>query len=314
MTTHPSKASSTVHRKKRAVWLKRDGSLYLMAAPGILFFLIMSYIPMAFLVVAFQNYKIAKGILGSPWVGFKYFTDLFTDYMFPVLIRNTLIINLSKIILCFPVPIILALCFNEMRPSRYKGLMQSFVYLPHFLSWIIIYGIMNSLLNTTTGMINQLISSLGGKPIAFLASSKIYRPMLIISEIWKEAGWGSIIYIAALSGINPELYEAAIIDGANKWRQIWHISLPGIRDTMIILFILSTGSLLSNSFEQVYVTMNAAVQDVAQIIPTYVFEKGIVDFKISYATAMGLFQSMIGCFLVITSNMLAKRFGGNTLW
>lgn len=285
-----------------------------MAAPGLVFFFLLSYIPMFFLIVAFQDFKIGLGVFGSEFVGLENFAKLFSDYMFPQILRNTLILNLLKIILCFPVPVFIAVCFNEMRASRYKATLQSMVYLPHFLSWIIIYGIMNALCNTSSGLLNQILSLFGREPVAFLSSSKMYRSILVISEIWKEAGWSSIIYIAALAGIAPELYEAAVIDGANKWRRIWHVSLPGIRDTMIILFVLSTGSLLSNSFEQVYVTMNSAVQGVGEIIPTFVYEKGLVNFKISYATTVGLFQSVIGCALVIASNMIAKKMGGNALW
>ncbi len=314
MKQMPMENPSIAKVRKDRAWFRRDWSLYLMAAPGLVFFLVLSYIPMLFLIVAFQDFKIGLGVWGSPFVGFENFTQLFNDFMFPQVLKNTLILNLLKIFICFPVPIMLAICFNEMRPSRYKGTLQSLVYLPHFLSWIIIYGIMNSLFNTSSGLVNQLLEALGQQPVAFLSSSSLYRPIMVISEIWKEAGWSSIIYIAALAGISPELYEAAVIDGANKWRRIWHISLPGIRDTMVILFVLSTGSLLSNSFEQVYVTMNSAVQDVAEIIPTYVYDKGLVNFKISYATTVGLFQSVIGCVLVIASNMVAKKFGGNTLW
>lgn len=301
----------------RITWrmdLRRNYSLYLMALPGLVFFFILSYIPIGFLVVAFQNYKAARGILGSSWVGLKHFHALFDDFMFPVILKNTLILNLLKIFLTFPMPVIMALCFNEMRPSRFKGLMQSVVYLPHFFSWVIIYGIMNSLLNTSSGFVNQVITALGHEPIPFLARPGMFRPLMVISEIWKEAGWGSIIYIAALSGISPELYEAAKIDGASRIRQIWHVSLPGIRDTIIILFILSIGSLMGGSFEQVLTMMNSATQGVAEIIPTYVYDKGIVNFKISYASAVGLFQSAIGFVLVVTTNLCAKKMGGNALW
>ena len=294
--------------------IRQNHSLYLMALPGLLFFVIFSYIPIGFLVVAFQDYKAGAGILGSQFVGFQQFYSLFNDYMFPKVLWNTIVLNLLKVFLCFPMPVILALCFNEMRPNRLRGAVQSIVYLPHFLSWIIIYGIMNSMFNTSSGLFNQLIMLFGGDPVPFLSKPQMYRSMMVITEIWKEAGWNSVIYIAALSGINPELYEASVIDGASRWKQIWHISLTGIRDTMIILFILSVGSLLSNSFEQVFITKNSAVKDVAEIIPTYVYDKGLVNFKISYASAVGLFQSIIGFVLVLFSNQMAKKWGGNTLW
>ena len=301
----------------RVTWgsdLRRNSSLYLMALPGLVFFFILSYIPMGYLAVAFQDYKVAKGLFGSKFVGFQQFANLFSDYMFPTILRNTIILNLLKMFLCFAMPILLALCFNEMRPSRGKSVVQSIVYLPHFFSWVIIYGILNSMLNTNNGLFNQVIVSLGGKAIPFLSKPGMFRPIMVLSEIWKEAGWSSIIYIAALSGISPELYEAAVIDGASRLKQIWHVALPGIRSTIVILFILSVGSLMSNSFEQVLVMKNSAVKDVAEIIPTYVYDKGIVQFKISYATAVGLFQSIIGFVLVLFSNTLAKRMGGNSLW
>ena len=311
------KRRSNTTKSGKITWrvdLRRNCSLYVMALPGIVFFFILSYIPIGFLVVAFQNYKAARGIFGSSFVGLKNFSALFTDFMFPVILKNTIILNLLKIFLCFPMPVLLALCFNEMRPTKYKGLMQSTVYLPHFFSWVIIYGIMNSMLNTSSGLLNQLIEALGGKTVPFLSKPGMFRSIMVISDIWKEAGWSSIIYIAALSGINPELYEAARIDGASRLRQIWHVSLPGIRDTIVILFILSIGSLMSGSFEQVLVLKNSAVQEVAEIIPTYVYDKGIVNFKISYASAVGLFQSFIGFLLVVGSNLLAKKMGGNALW
>ena len=293
---------------------RRNYSLYLMALPGIVFFFILSYIPIGFLVVAFQNYKAARGILGSTFVGLKNFRDLFGDFMFPTILKNTIILNLLKIFLTFPMPVVLALCFNEMPGRKIKGALQSVVYLPHFFSWVIIYGIMNAMLNTNSGLLNQVIVALGGSEIPFLSKPGMFRGIMVLSEIWKEAGWGSIIYIAALSGISPELYEAAKIDGASRIKQIWHVSLPGIRDTIVILFILSIGSLMSGSFEQVLVLKNSAVQDVAEIIPTYVYDKGIVNFKISYASAVGLFQSVIGFVLVLFTNITAKKMGGTALW
>jgi putative aldouronate transport system permease protein len=285
-----------------------------MAAPGLLFFLIMSYVPMAFLVTAFQKYNAGAGLLGSPFVGFGNFKALFADRLFPRVLTNTLQLNFMKISLTFLPPVILALAFNEMKPSFMKKFCQSTVYLPHFLSWVIIYSIMLSLLNVSTGLLNKLVIAMGAEPIAFLSSKALYKPLLVVTEIWKEAGWGSIIYIAALSGINGELYEAATIDGANKLRKMWHISLPGIRTTMLLLFILSIGSLLSGSFEQVFMTKNSAVYDAAEIIPTYVYTKGLMEMNISYGIAVGLFQSIIGFVLIVLANALSKRFGEEGIW
>lgn len=294
--------------------LKRYGSLYLMAAPGMIFFLILSYIPILFLVVAFQDYKAGLGILGSEFVGLQNFVDLFTDRLFPMVLKNTLGLNLMKIVLTFPMPIVLALCFNEMKPSIGKKLCQTAVYLPHFFSWVIVASMLSSLLNVNTGLVNKAIGALGGTPVMFLENKSIYKLLLTITEIWKEAGWSSIIYISALSGINTELYEAAAMDGAGKWRQVWHVSLPGIRSTILIMLILSFGSIISGSFEQVFMTKNTAVYEVAEIIPTYVYTKGITNMDISYGATVGLFQSIIGFILVASTNMAAKKMGGDGLW
>ena len=251
---------------------------------------------------------------GSKFVGLKHFETLFADKYFYMILKNTLIINLLKIFLFVPVPIFLALCFNEMKPSLFKRFAQSTVYLPHFFSWIIVFGIMLSMLSVNTGLVNRILINLGIEPIAFMTTSKFYKTFLILSDIWKESGWSSIIYIAALSSISPELYEAATIDGASRLRKIWHISIPGIKSTIVILFILGTGSVLTNSFEQVLVTINSAVYETGEIISTYVYEKGLLELNISYATAIGLFQSLVGFALVATSNKLADRYGEYSLW
>lgn len=293
---------------------KRYLGLYMMAAPGLIFFLIMSYVPILFLVVAFQNYKAGLGIFGSEFVGLKNFIDLFTDRLFPMVLKNTLALNLMKVVLTFPMPIILALAFYEMKPSFYKKACQTVVYLPHFFSWVIVASLMISILNVNTGLLNKLIAWMGGTPVAFMNSKPLYKVMLVIVEIWKETGWNTIIYIAALSGINSELFEAAAIDGANKWQRTWHVSLPGISGTIMILLILSFGGIISGSFEQVFMTKNTAVYEVAEIIPTYVYTKGISEMKTSYGATVGLFQSIIGFILVVSTNALSKRLGGEGIW
>ena len=313
MRSKPSGEPASKKAKKPGA-LRQYGSLYLMAAPGLLFFLVLCYIPMLFLIVAFQNYQVGKGVFGSEFVGLQNFVGLFTDRMFPMVLKNTIGLNLMKIVLTFPMPIILALCFNELRPTPMKKLCQTAVYLPHFFSWVIVASMLSSLLNVNTGLVNNLITALGGSPVAFLDSKSFYKLLLTITEIWKEAGWSSIIYIAALTAINTELYEAASIDGAGKWRHIWHISLPGIRSTIIIMLILSFGGIISGSFEQVFMTKNSAVYEVAEIIPTYVYTKGITNMDISYGATVGLFQSVIGFVLVVSTNWLSKRFGGEGLW
>jgi len=287
-----------------------------MAAPGLIFFFVLCYIPILFLVVAFQNYKAGLGIWGSDFVGLKNFIALFTDRMFPLVLNNTLTLNLMKIVLNFPMPIILALAFNELAPSPFKKICQTTVYLPHFFSWVIVASMMISMMNVNTGLINTIIVGFGGTPFAFLNSKPLYKILLVIVEIWKETGWNTIIYIAALGSINAELYEAASIDGANKWRRTWHVSLPGISGTIVILLILSFGGVISGSFEQVFMTgsKNKAVYEVAEIIPTYVYTKGISEMKTSYGAAVGLFQSFIGFLLVVGTNFLSKRMGGEGIW
>lgn len=294
--------------------VRRYLSLYAMAAPGLIFFLILSYVPILFLVVAFQDFRVGKGIFGSEFVGLQNFADLVTDRLFPMVLKNTIGLNLMKIALTFPMPIILALCFNEFKPSFGKKLCQTAVYLPHFFSWVIVASMLSSLLNLNTGLVNRVISSLGGTPVAFLTEKSIYKLLIVVTEVWKETGWGTIIYISALTAINMELYEAAAIDGAGKWRQLWHVSLPGIRGTIIIMLILSFGSIVSGSFEQVFMTKNSAVYEVAEIIPTYVYTKGITNMDISYGATVGLFQSVIGFVLVASTNWLSRRFGGDGLW
>lgn len=289
-------------------------SLYSMLIPGLAFFFVLCYIPMLYIIVAFLDYKAGFGIFASKFVGFKYFTQILSDHYFLPVLRNTLLINMYKIGFGTPVPIILALALYEMRDSAFKRVIQSTIYLPHFLSWVVVSGLMISLFSVSNGIFNRMLVDLGLEPVVFLGSGKLYRSYLVISEIWKEAGWGSIIYLAALMGIDSELYDAARVDGASKLRQIWHVSLPGISNTIVILVLLSIGGILTNSFEQVFVTINPAVYDVGEIISTYVYHKGIEQFKISYATAVGLFQSIIGFGLVLATNNFAKKMGGNSLW
>lgn len=294
--------------------ISKNWQLYLMLTPGILFFLILSYLPMGYLIIAFKDYNIGQGILGSPWVGLANFNRLFHEQLFLTVLKNTVVINLLKLFLCFPGPIFLALCLNEMRPTLFKKLTQSLIYLPHFLSWVVVYGIMIGLFSVNSGLVNKLLEMLGLPSIALLTSPKTYKAFLVISEIWKEIGWGSIIYIATLSGISVELYEAARMDGASKLRQIWHVTLPGLRPTMAVMFILNCGGIVSGSFEQVMSTINSAVYEVGEIIPTYVYTKGLTSFQFSYAAAAGLFQSVIGFALVYSVNKISARLGGETLW
>lgn len=295
-------------------WFTRYWDLYLIMVPGILFFLVFRYAPMWGIVIAFQNYSVFAGIAGSEWVGFEHFRAMFLSNDFYVIFRNTLLISLYKIIWGFPAPIVIALLLNEIRLMAYKRTIQTMIYLPHFLSWVIIGGILFNVLSPTTGVINGVIQWLGFKPVLFLGDPAWFRSVLVISDIWKDAGWGAIIYLAALAGIDPQLYEAAIMDGANKWKQLWHITLPSILSTIVILFVLRLGNVLEVGFEQIFVLYNPLVYEVADVIETYVYRVGITQGQFSFSTAVGLFKSVVGMILVVAANRIAKKLGQEGIW
>ncbi|HZG58712.1 ABC transporter permease [Paenibacillus sp.] len=292
----------------------KNVDLYVMLAPGILFFLVFSYFPMAWIFIAFQDFKIGQGIFGSAFVGFKHFAALFQDPYFYTILRNTVLISFYKLLFGFPVPIILALAMNEIRHRLALRFIQSVVYLPHFLSWAVVATLMISIFSFDTGILNDFLKLLGFEPIAFLSDSSSFRTMLVASDIWKGAGWGTILYLAALTGIDTHLYEAARIDGASKLRQMWHISLPGIQPTMTLLLILSMGSLINADFEQILLMYSPAVYGVADVIQTYVYRVGLGQLRLSYTTAVGLFQSVVSFLLVYSANRLARKMGGDSIW
>lgn len=303
---------ATMAATRRQGWLRdlvRDKYLYLMLLPGILYFVIFKYIPMFGLVMAFQDYKPFTGFFNSPWVGFKHFERLFTEPQFAMLFRNTALLALYNLIFFFPLPILLALMMNEVRHERYKRFVQTMVYVPHFVSWVVVVGIFYLLLTTEGGLINELIFHLTGKKIAFLLAPEWFRTMIITQSIWKEVGWGTIIFLAALAGVDLQLYEAARMDGANRWRQLWHITLPAIRSTIVILLILRLGNFLDTGFEHIFLMLTPTNRDVGEVFDTYVYVKGLTQMQYSYSAAVGMFKSLIGLFLVMGANWLAKRFG-----
>ncbi|MBS4179554.1 sugar ABC transporter permease [Bacillus sp. FJAT-49731] len=286
-----------------------------MLLPCITFFILFSYLPMAGLVLAFKEFKFNTGIWGGEWVGFTYFQRFFNDPQSWVFIKNTLIISSMKLFLGLPFPIFLALMFNEMKSNKMRNIFQSITYLPHFLSWVIIVGLLQRVLAPDIGLLNQVIKHFGGAGDKFFLMEKDYfYSVMFWSHVWKEIGWNSIIYFAAIAGINPEYYEAAKMDGANKLRQIWHITLPGIRPTIIILFILSLGNILSAGFDQIYLLKTPGNAEVAEIIDTYVIRVGLQGGQFGYATAVGMLQGVIGLILVLAVNAISKRKFDTSLW
>lgn len=279
-----------------------------MAIPVLLFYAVFQYGPMVGLVIAFKDYVMSDGIFGSQWVGLNNFRRLFGSDDFPRALRNTLTISLLRLAFGFFAPIILALLLNELRHEMYKRGIQTLTYLPHFFSWVILGGIFLMIFNST-GPANQVAGLLGAKPINFLTEDAWFICVLIATGIWQGAGWGAIIYIATLTGIPPALYEAAEIDGANRWQQTWAVTIPSLIPTMVTLFILALGGILTAGFDQVYNMYNPMVFDVADIIDTYVLRR-LMDLDLSLATAAGMFKSVVGLILVIGANFLAKRLTG----
>ncbi|MBE1440729.1 putative aldouronate transport system permease protein [Paenibacillus sp. OAS669] len=294
--------------------LKRDKWMYLLLLPGILYFLIFKYVPMWGVMLAFKNYQPFTGFMNSEWVGLDHFRDFFQNPDFGRLLRNTLLLSLYNLVFFFPAPIIIALMLNEVRKEFYKRTIQTLIYVPHFISMVIVASISYVFLTTEGGIVNSMLEQATGHKIDFLSSPDWFRPLIILQTMWKECGWGTIIFLAALAGVDTEQYEAAIVDGANRWRQMWHITLPSIRSTIIILLILKVGDVLENGFEQIYLMTNALNRDVADVFDTYVYMMGITQGAFSYSTAVGLFKSIVGVILVFTSNYLAKRFGQSGIY
>jgi len=288
--------------------MRKNYWLYLMCIPGILFFLLFRYLPMWGILISFQDFNIFRGFSSSPWVGFKHFSNFFTSASFVPLMVNTLLLSLYGIIFAFPAPIILALFLNEIQSKIFKRTIQTMVYVPHFISWVIVASISFMLLNST-GPINGLISFFGGDSVAFLTSTSSFRPIIIIQTIWKESGWGTIVFLAALSNVDVEQYEAAIVDGASRFQQVWHITLPAIRSTIVILFILQMGNVLDNGFDQIFLMSNAGNRSVSDVLDTFTYREGIINGHFSYTTAIGLFKSVIGIILILGSNKIAKIAG-----
>lgn len=313
VTTRKKAGKWSMRRTWAGIWGMK--TFYLMLLPCLIWYFIFKYLPMYGVVISFKDYNFTDGILNSPWADpwYKYFKMFFDSPYFSQLMTNTLLISLYKLVFGMLPSIILAILIHECRITWLKRWVQTLSYMPHFLSWIIIYGISVAFFSETTGLVNRWITEGGGSSIPFLNSTEWFRSMLVSTEIWKDLGWGAIIYLAAISSIDPTLFEAAKVDGASRLRMIWHITLPGIRGVIMLLLILKIGSIMDAGFEQIYVFYHPRVYEVGDIIDTWVYRTGLEQMNFSLATTVGLFKSVIGFVLVVGANKLAKRWGGG-IW
>lgn len=296
--------------------MKKYWMEYLIVLPVILYFLIFKYKPMYGLIIAFKNFRVGKGILGSAWAsnyGLQHFIDFFTSYYFWRLLKNTLVISLTSLLFSFPAPIILALMLNELKNQRFKRVVQTVSYLPHFISMVVMCSMIRQFVSAN-GVITQLLGLFGYPAESLLSNPKLFVPIYVISGIWQSCGWGAIIYLAALSGIDPELYDAAKVDGAGRWKQMLHVTLPGISGTIVTMFLLRIGSVMSVGYEKVMLLYNPGVYEVADVLSTYVYRSGIENQQYSYATAVGLFNNVVNFIVIIIFNKISKKVTDVGLW
>ncbi len=295
---------------------RKHAALSLMFVPVIVYFFIFKYLPMGGIVIAFKNYKISQGIFGSAWCGLDNFTKAFATPTFARSVRNTLTISGLKLLFGFPAPIILALMLNEVTHARFKKTVQTITYLPHFLSWVVLAGMFQQLLSPNNGAVNALLREVFGvqESIYFLGSNQYFRGTLIVTDIWKNVGWSSILYLATISGIDPALYEAATVDGATRWQCTRYITIPSLVSTIVVMLILNVGSIMDAGFDQVFNLYNSAVYQTGDIIDTYVYRYGLGDMKYSLATAVGLFKNVIAFVLVVGTNLITRRISGEGIW
>ncbi len=317
METSLTKTNKNYFREKlndtKRYMVKRQ-YLYYMSIPGLVYIIIFRYIPMYGIIMAFQDFSFRLGIFGSKFNNFANFKQLFGSEQFYTVFSNSILLSISRLVVSFPVPIILALLLNEIKSLKFKKTSQTLMYLPHFISWVVLGGILTNFLSMNDGLINAFIVKLGGTKINFLGSAKWFRTVIIGSSIWKEAGWGTIIYLAGLSAINPEYYEAATVDGANRFQKLWYITLPSLANTIVIMLILSVGGIMNNGFEQIYLFQNGLNISVSQVFETYIYHIGIVGGRYSYSTAVELFKSVIAAALLLFTNRIANKLRGTSLF
>ncbi|TBL79162.1 sugar ABC transporter permease [Paenibacillus thalictri] len=317
MPVTPLTAAALPRRRRRwsAIWSHRF--YFYLILPGILYFFVIDYLPMFGIIIAFKDispFEGVTGILTAPWVGLEHFRNFWNSYFFWNVMRNTLLISIYKLVFGFPAAIVLALLLNEIRNTVFKRLVQTISYLPHFISNVVVAGLVMMLLSTDSGLLNAIIIAFGGEPIFFLGEPGYFRSVLVTSHVWQSIGWGSILYLAAMASIDPGLYEAAIIDGAGRFRQALHVTLPGISHIIVLLLIYSIGGLLNAGFEQILLLYSPPVYDVSDIIDTYVYREGLTNMKYSFVTAVGLFKNVLAMILILGANYIAKRFNHTGIW
>ncbi|MCL6602753.1 MAG: ABC transporter permease subunit [Paenibacillus sp.] len=308
-------SSLPVRRKlSKQFWLQRY--LMLLTLPTVLWMIIFNYIPMYGVIISFQEYTPYQGFLHSPWVGLANFKELFNDPTFIESLINTFKISIAKLVFGFPAPIILSLLLNELVFKRFKRIVQSLTYLPYFVSWVLVVGLMYTLLDPQTGVVSKMLMSTGliGSDTILMGDPESFLTLVVFTEVWKNIGWNSIIYLAAIAGIDPQLYEAAVVDGANRFQRIWHITLPSLKPTIIILLILSVGGLINSNFDQMYLMQNSMTQDAANVLSVYSYKTGLVTGRFSYGTAIGLFQSIVAFVLMYTANYSSRKITKESLF
>ena len=302
--------------RRRRLWrrVKRKRVLYLMLLPGMLLLLIFHYIPMWGVLIAFKDYQVLKGILASDWVGLKHFRAFFGGRMFSSVVLNTLILNCYSLIFAFPLPLVFALMLNEVRVDWFKKGVQTITYMPHFISTVVIVGMMKELLSPTNGIVNQILMRMGHEPIYFFGKAGYFRSLYIISGAWAGTGWGSIVYLAAITAVDVSLYEAATIDGASRLQKIWHVTLPCIRSTFMVMLILRLGQMLGSDSEKVLLMQTSGNRSVSELLSTYIYNRGVLNSEYSYSTAVGLFNSAVSFLLILVANTLSRRLTEESLW
>lgn len=300
-------------RFRRSQYWKGNWQLYACLVPGLLFLFVFKLLPFANISIAFKQFKPMKGLAGSPWVGLMHFQKLFSDPAIWQVIKNTLVINLLQLVFISPVAMFFAILINEISHRWFQRTVQTIIYIPHFFTWVVIYSVFFILFGSN-GLINQVITRLGGKGILFFVDSNWFRFVLVASAMWNKVGWGTIVYLAELTKIDQDLYDAAVVDGAGKLKQIWHISLPSLLPTFVLMVTIRLGTIMTDGFGQILVFYNPSVYDAADVISTYVYRVGLGQANFSYATAVGLFESVVGLLMVLGSNFLSKRLTGKSVW